>query len=238
MSPGSVRMRDADEDSVILISDDDDMSGSGRGEGSDEEEEAYSYGSGGSDSGSGGPAPGSDDPTSEEADLGLLEDAAPGSSKSLGYRIVDGASLKRLQRGAIDDVAGIWGCAPAVAKTLLMYYMWDKERLLSEWRRAGPAGGAGGQRCAARMRRAASLRGACNRRRCPCPRRLTRPPCAPVPPTSIRAQTTWGTRARTRSSSWQASRRPRPVAAAAARRRRAAAAAARRAAAPSRAACA
>jgi hypothetical protein len=133
MSPGSVRMRDADEDSVIVISDDDDMSGS-EPQGSDED--PFSYGDMGSDASSASESHGgggSDDPTSEEADLGLLDDTAAGSTKSLGYRIVDSASLKRLQRAAIDDVAGIWGCAPAVAKTLLMYYMWDKERLLSEW---------------------------------------------------------------------------------------------------------
>lgn len=31
------------------------------------------------------------------------------------------------------EVAGIWNCKRSIAKTLLMHYMWDKEKLLSEW---------------------------------------------------------------------------------------------------------
>jgi hypothetical protein len=37
-----------------------------------------------------------------------------------------------LQAEAVSDVENIWNCKKSVAKTLLMHYMWDKERLLSE----------------------------------------------------------------------------------------------------------
>lgn len=75
----------------------------------------------------------SDDATSEEANLGLADDAQPHSSKSLGYRVIDRSVLQRLQRAAVEEIASIWGCTPSIAKTLLMAYSWDKERLLSEW---------------------------------------------------------------------------------------------------------
>lgn len=39
-----------------------------------------------------------------------------------------------LQAEAIQEVESIWACRKSVAKTLLMHYMWDKEKLLSEWR--------------------------------------------------------------------------------------------------------
>lgn len=38
----------------------------------------------------------------------------------------------RLQGDAVADVAGIWNCKKSVAKTLLMHYMWDKDKLMSE----------------------------------------------------------------------------------------------------------
>jgi len=142
MAPGSVRMRDADDDSLAALSEDDVMTGSEASEGGeDEEEEEDEYscaaasddGEGGSGSGNDSEqSAGSEDPTSEEADLGVLDDTSVGN-RSLGYRVIDAESLKRLQRAAIDDVMAIWGCAAGVAKTLLMSYMWDKERLLSEW---------------------------------------------------------------------------------------------------------
>jgi hypothetical protein len=37
-----------------------------------------------------------------------------------------------LQAEAVSDVETIWSCKKSVAKTLLMHYMWDKERLLSK----------------------------------------------------------------------------------------------------------
>ena len=125
---GSVRMRDADEDSVIVISDD-----------SDAGEELLSDSGGAvaghsSDTGAyGADADSEAGASSGEADLGVLEDGNHASSrKGPGYRVITQESLKKLQRAAIDDVASIWGCAPSIAKTLLMAYMWDKERLLSE----------------------------------------------------------------------------------------------------------
>jgi hypothetical protein len=39
-----------------------------------------------------------------------------------------------LQGEAVADVASIWNCKISVAKTLLMHYMWDKDKLMSEFR--------------------------------------------------------------------------------------------------------
>jgi hypothetical protein len=38
----------------------------------------------------------------------------------------------RAQGDAVAEVASIWACKKGVAKTLLMHYMWDKEKLLGE----------------------------------------------------------------------------------------------------------
>lgn len=38
-----------------------------------------------------------------------------------------------LQAEAILEVEAIWNCRKSLAKTLLMHYMWDKEKLLSEY---------------------------------------------------------------------------------------------------------
>lgn len=35
-------------------------------------------------------------------------------------------------------MASIWNCKRSVAKTLLMHYMWDKEKLLSDYADRGP----------------------------------------------------------------------------------------------------
>lgn len=140
-------MRDADEDSLAVSDEEAEevMSGS-----QEEDASGGSYAASGSDSG----APtNSEDATSEEADLGVLEGGEASGSRSLGYRVINSESLKRLQRDAINDVAGIWGCTPAISKTLLMSYMWDKERLLNDlgdkgqdavYRAAGLAGSDGG----------------------------------------------------------------------------------------------
>lgn len=133
MAPGSVRMRDASEGSQPGT-EDDVMSGSDVEEASGSD---YSYG-GGSDDGEGAPSTSEQhehaDDESDEADVSLADDAGPSSTggRSHGYRIIDNAALKRLQRSAIDDISGIWGCSATVAKTLLMAYRWDKERLMSE----------------------------------------------------------------------------------------------------------
>lgn len=37
-----------------------------------------------------------------------------------------------VQGEAVAEVANIWNCKRTVAKTLLMHYMWDKEKLLSK----------------------------------------------------------------------------------------------------------
>lgn len=37
-----------------------------------------------------------------------------------------------VQGAAVADVASIWNCKKSVAKTLLMHYMWDKDKLMSE----------------------------------------------------------------------------------------------------------
>jgi len=37
-----------------------------------------------------------------------------------------------LQAAAVSEVEDIWGCKRSVAKTLLMHYMWDKEKLLGK----------------------------------------------------------------------------------------------------------
>jgi ariadne-1 len=57
---------------------------------------------------------------------------AGGGKGSKGYRVITADSLAALQRAAIGDVVAVWGVAPSVAKTLLMAYFWDKERLLSD----------------------------------------------------------------------------------------------------------
>eukprot|EP00775_Hariotina_reticulata_P013428 gene13428-13556_t len=68
----------------------------------------------------------------DETDIGLAE-AAPTSTKDgLPYRIIDADMLKRVQAAAVTEVEDIWGCKRSVAKTLLMHYMWDKERLLGD----------------------------------------------------------------------------------------------------------
>lgn len=229
MAPGSVRMRDADEDSLAVSDEEAEevMSGS-----QEEDASGGSYAASGSDSG----APtNSEDATSEEADLGVLEGGEASGSRSLGYRVINSESLKRLQRDAINDVAGIWGCTPAISKTLLMSYMWDKERLLSEG--LGRAG------------RGRGLRGAlagCIRISTPraeLPGGMPHAPPAPLPhlsnhhPLCCPSQTILATRARTPCTAqrgWPGrmagpARRPPP---AASQRRRPAAAA------PSPAACA
>jgi hypothetical protein len=37
-----------------------------------------------------------------------------------------------VQGEAVAEVASIWSCKNSVAKTLLMHYMWDKDKLMSE----------------------------------------------------------------------------------------------------------
>jgi hypothetical protein len=37
-----------------------------------------------------------------------------------------------LQAAAVAEVASIWNCKGSIAKTLLMHYMWDKDKLMSE----------------------------------------------------------------------------------------------------------
>lgn len=125
-------MRDPDEDSQPAT-DDEAMSGSDVDYSQCSDDDAAS-GSGAEPQGSDadGGVGSSDDATSEEADLGVLDDASPGAGKCLGYRVIDAEAMKKLQRAAIDDVAAIWGCGAGVAKTLLMSYMWDKERLLND----------------------------------------------------------------------------------------------------------
>ncbi|KAI8472707.1 MAG: hypothetical protein J3K34DRAFT_204977 [Monoraphidium minutum] len=130
----SVRMRDADADSVAAPSDDEtapmegDSGSSGDSYGDD-------YGSN-ADSDGGGGCGGSDE--SEEAALGLASGDEEGGGGGGGrggaarYRIITGDSLKALQRGAIDEVTGIFGYSGGVAKTMLMAYRWDKDRLLND----------------------------------------------------------------------------------------------------------
>jgi hypothetical protein len=130
-------MRDADEDSQAT--DDEAMSGS--------EPSEYSYDAGDSDDNDGADAgasssddaPAGSDGSSDGDDAGPTP-ADDGDSRRLGYRVITADSMKRLQQGAIDEVGAIWGCGASVAKTLLMAYMWDKERLLSE----APGGERGG----------------------------------------------------------------------------------------------
>lgn len=38
-----------------------------------------------------------------------------------------------VQGEAVAEVASIWNCKNSVAKTLLMHYMWDKDKLMSEY---------------------------------------------------------------------------------------------------------
>eukprot|EP00877_Chromochloris_zofingiensis_P002490 jgi/Chrzof1/12241/Cz06g26220.t1 len=76
---------------------------------------------------------------SEEADLGVAEEAEERVKDSgLGWRIIDSSQLKKVQGDAIEGVVSIWGCPASVAKTLLMHYMWDKEKLLSDLAERGP----------------------------------------------------------------------------------------------------
>eukprot|EP00878_Enallax_costatus_P004275 GHUV01004505.1.p1 GENE.GHUV01004505.1~~GHUV01004505.1.p1 ORF type:complete len:527 (+),score=139.84 GHUV01004505.1:269-1849(+) len=66
-----------------------------------------------------------------EAEMGL--GSGPSSTKDKPpYRIIDADLLKKVQAEAISEVESIWGCKRSVAKTLLMHYMWDKEKLLSD----------------------------------------------------------------------------------------------------------
>ena len=167
MSPGSVRMRDADEiESIVITSDDEDErqpDGSGSGDGdaaalSDDDgggardsgsDGRFSYGDGDGDDDDdddddGGSASSGDGAaaSSGEADLGIggADAAAAAAARRSGgsggggpgYRVVTRESLVALQRAAIDGVVAVWGCAPGVAKTLLMAWRWDKDRLLSE----------------------------------------------------------------------------------------------------------
>ncbi len=62
------------------------------------------------------------------ADLGLVEEAGPSKrgAECVGYRIIKSSELRRVQQRAIADVVSIWGCRPALAKTMLMAYMWDR----------------------------------------------------------------------------------------------------------------
>lgn len=41
-------------------------------------------------------------------------------------------TINVLQGEAVSEVASIWNCPLPVAKTLLMHYMWDKEKLLGK----------------------------------------------------------------------------------------------------------
>lgn len=40
--------------------------------------------------------------------------------------------MLHLQAAAVAEVASIWNCKGSIAKTLLMHYMWDKDKLMSE----------------------------------------------------------------------------------------------------------
>eukprot|EP00879_Flechtneria_rotunda_P010931 GHRR01011422.1.p1 GENE.GHRR01011422.1~~GHRR01011422.1.p1 ORF type:complete len:527 (+),score=168.68 GHRR01011422.1:246-1826(+) len=74
----------------------------------------------------------------DEAGMGLL-DAEPGVNKEKpAYRVIDADLLVKVQAEAVQGVASIWGCKKSVAKTLLMHYMWDKEKLLSDLADRGP----------------------------------------------------------------------------------------------------
>lgn len=86
---------------------------------------------------------GSDDyynSSEEGSDLGGLGDEGRPTStteKRLPYRIIDPDLLKQVQGEAVAEVAGIWNCKRSIAKTLLMHYMWDKEKLLSDFAERG-----------------------------------------------------------------------------------------------------
>jgi hypothetical protein len=47
--------------------------------------------------------------------------------------ILLGPVMLRMQAAAVAEVASIWNCKGSIAKTLLMHYMWDKDKLMSEW---------------------------------------------------------------------------------------------------------
>ncbi|WIA17066.1 hypothetical protein OEZ85_013967 [Tetradesmus obliquus] len=74
--------------------------------------------------------------SNDEADLGLAE--ATTTKERPPYRIIDADMLKKVQAEAVSDLETIWSCKKSVAKALLMYYRWDKERLLTDLAEKGP----------------------------------------------------------------------------------------------------
>jgi hypothetical protein len=42
-------------------------------------------------------------------------------------------SMPCLQDQVAQDVCSMWGCSQAAAKSLLIFYRWNKERLMSKW---------------------------------------------------------------------------------------------------------
>ncbi|GIL45958.1 hypothetical protein Vafri_3067 [Volvox africanus] len=77
----------------------------------------------------------------EESDSGMhldnhTEEAGPSTSGGPGWSVLNQDAIVRLQAEAVNEVVSILGVKPSVAKTVLMFFRWDKEALLTrvaEW---------------------------------------------------------------------------------------------------------
>ncbi|PNW70486.1 hypothetical protein CHLRE_17g721950v5 [Chlamydomonas reinhardtii] len=59
-------------------------------------------------------------------------DAGPSSSAGPGWSVLNQDAIVKLQAEAVADVVAILGVKSSVAKTVLMYFRWDKEALMSK----------------------------------------------------------------------------------------------------------
>ncbi|KAG2497384.1 hypothetical protein HYH03_004542 [Edaphochlamys debaryana] len=59
-------------------------------------------------------------------------EAGPSTSTGPGWSVLNQEAIERLQAEAVNDVVSILGVKPSVAKTVLMFFRWDKEALLTK----------------------------------------------------------------------------------------------------------
>mmetsp|Transcript_12045 Transcript_12045/g.25884 ORF Transcript_12045/g.25884 Transcript_12045/m.25884 type:complete len:537 (+) Transcript_12045:152-1762(+) len=65
-------------------------------------------------------------------------EAGCSSSSGNGYTVIDANAIRTLQDNAAVSITHILGCSKAVAKSLLVFYRWDKEKLASVLADKGP----------------------------------------------------------------------------------------------------
>ncbi len=73
----------------------------------------------------------------DEEYLQTATEAAPRNSGCVGYTTLSPDHLQSVQGKALSDVASVLACSQGIARTLLIYFRWDVEKLFG--RAASPA---------------------------------------------------------------------------------------------------